>query len=156
MNNNNDYLAWKKKVLTDLPDLITSADIASIISSNVKFVNMAIENHRIRSVLYFGKRVVAKQWLEDNLDTLQELYNPIHDHIVFPEGSQTGKLVSSKKKRHTIDYSDYTSYEQLLEDFEDELTVQDIWGIYWDNIRIPFVTFSEVDCDTKKLCHIFG
>ena len=85
MNNNNDYLAWKKKVLTDLPDLITSADIASIISSNVKFVNMAIENHRIRSVLYFGKRVVAKQWLEDYLDTLQELYDPIHDHIVFPD-----------------------------------------------------------------------
>ena len=129
MNNINDYLTWKKKVLTDLPDLITSADIVNIIPSNVKFVNMAIESHRIRSVPYLDKRVVAKQWLEEYLDTLQEFYDPIHDRIDFPEGSQMGKHMSIKKRRHTIDYSAYTSFEQLLEDFEDELTVQDIGHI---------------------------
>lgn len=131
MNNNNDYPTWKKKVMANLPDLITSADIANIISCSVTFVNQAIESRRIRSVPYLTQRVVAKQWLEVYLDTLQDLYDPEIDGLVFPKNvyHRDGELISRKKKRHTIDYSAYTSFAQLLEEFEDDLTVQDIGHI---------------------------
>ena len=39
MNQTNEYLSWKSSVFRKPPNYITSADIVSIISKNVEFVN---------------------------------------------------------------------------------------------------------------------
>lgn len=127
MNHTNEYLSWKANVFSKLPDLITSADIGTIISKSTEFVNDAIVKRQIRSVPYYGKRIVAPDWLSDYLDSIEHLFDPETKTFRFPE--EPKGQVCEKKKRHTIDYSQYSSFEELLEDFEDELTVQDIGHI---------------------------
>lgn len=127
MNQTNEYLKWKASVFSNLPDLITSSDIGIIISKSTDFVNDAIEKKEIWSVPYYGRRIVAPDWLGAYLDSISHLFNPETKTFDFPE-SPKGQ-VPEKKKRHSIDYSQYSSFEELLEDFEDELTVQDIGHI---------------------------
>lgn len=127
VNQASEYLSWKANVFKQLPDYITSSDIARIISKSTDYVNEAISRKDIRSVSFRGQHIVAPEWLNDYLDSIQHLFDPETKTFLFPVESKC--LGSEKKKRHSIDFAQYNSFEELLENFEDDLTVQDIGHI---------------------------
>lgn len=143
MSQNNDYLKWKERKLMQCNDIISNCDISNIISKKIEFVNSEIAKGRIKSLPYYGKRIVAKEWLSEYLDSIQEYFDPSTETFVFSkrrpiyasDGSTKNvcSVFLEKRKRNSVCYEDYSSFEELLEDFEDELTVHDIAHILGQN-----------------------
>ena len=134
-HNDDEFQAWKKQILMQYNDVLYKTDVAAILSFSIPKVNAEISKGRLKTVPYNGTQITSKQWISEYMDTMREYFDPVKKRFVYSFPDSQGpriksdiqkKLERQKRKREAIDFSLYNSFEELLEEFDDDLSIHDI------------------------------
>jgi len=125
-------------------------DISSVLSINFNLIRKFVRSGELKGFVYKNKFTTAKNWLEEFMDSKKDLFCPEEQKLLLseygrqnvpgriPPSKQQLEFEARKKKRSSIDYALYESFEDLLEEFPNDLTVHDIGMImskHFDTIR---------------------
>ena len=149
-NKYDDYESWKHEALTNCKYTINMPEIARVLLLNYKIIRKYVRLGELKGFVYKNKFTTAKTWLEEFMDGKKDLFCVQSQRLMLydtrtwnypdriPPSEKQLEFEARKKKRLSLDYDQYESFEEVLEEFDNDLTVHDIGMIlskHFDTIR---------------------